>query len=85
APAIFSFHKHHGFHMEWPWNGHVPYGVHHHSMWIPYGFHMIKVYLFHRESIIIPHGLRYIHDGFHTKIPYGLHTKIPYGFHGLDP
>ena len=36
TPANFLFHGHHGFHMEWGWNGHGMI----HSIWIPHGFHM---------------------------------------------
>jgi hypothetical protein len=36
APAIFSFHRHYGIHMEWTWND----AFHMDSISIPYGFHM---------------------------------------------
>ena len=57
-PAIFSFHTHHGVHMESIWNG--PFHGHSmfQSMWIPCGFHGIfneftlKIYvLFHMDSM----------------------------------
>ena len=39
--AIFSFHTHHGIHMECPWNGEFHMDSMDWTMWIPYGFHGI--------------------------------------------
>jgi hypothetical protein len=62
APAIFSFHRHYGIHMEWTWND----AFHMDSISIPYG-------LFHMESISIPYGFHM--DSIWT-VPYGIHGMI---------
>ena len=57
TPANFLFHGHHGFHMEWGWNGHGLIN----SIWIPHGFHRI------------PYGMLAYPPWIPWNSPYGFH------------
>ena len=48
AQAIFLFHKHHGFHMEWLWNGHGMIN----SMEIPFEFPETTLFDYQNGSIV---------------------------------
>ena len=57
TPANFLFHGHHGFQMEWGWNGHGKIN----SIWIPHGFHWI------------PYGMLAYPPWIPWNSPYGFH------------